>query len=378
MALADDLLTVLDDPTHMWSHALKELSNDAQRLFLTLTLLPKPVSSDILQIAYTSQKFNKVESFLDSLRSLEDSFISIERRYADLRAVSFRNPSLEDFANVYLDSNSDWLDILLSSPKYYEQVLSVFNLAMTQTAIIIDSRTRRRKAAPSKYPGINLWIKYRANQLIELGIDLLEVQSAEIFVDSTRSRLSQILKILFIYGAPTNKASARKLKAAAEAELNPSTHASADVMLNLLRNPNYRSLLDKIIQGDAAMLMRANVLDKGTWKFTILCKLDELLRLDSVETWNSWGQAYVDYAKGLARDLADSDDDDDLRVAIEEMTDINNMLDADLYDEINMLEERRSSLPKEEDYNDIESGAKAPRSTADASAQLDVIFGSLL
>src|ERR1700733_12583349 len=102
MALADDLLAVLNDPTHMWSHALKELSSDAQRLFLTLTLLPKPVSSDVLQVSFTSQTSSRSASFLDSLRSLEDSFISIDKRYADRRSVAFRNPSLQDFANAHL------------------------------------------------------------------------------------------------------------------------------------------------------------------------------------------------------------------------------------------------------------------------------------
>lgn len=85
MALADDILAVLDNPTHMWSHALRELSQESQRLFLTLSLLPQPILIDDLQIAYSAQSFNRTEPFLDSLRALDDSFISISAGTRDRR-----------------------------------------------------------------------------------------------------------------------------------------------------------------------------------------------------------------------------------------------------------------------------------------------------
>jgi len=378
MALADDLLAVLDDPTHMWSHALKELSNDGQRLFLTLTLLPEPVSSDVLQVAYTSQKCNRSESFLDSLRSLEDSFITIEKRYGERRVISFRNPSLEDFAKSYLDSNSDWLDILLSSPKYYEQVLNAFGLAQTQSAVIIDGRTLARKDNP-KYAGIKSWVERRASELIETAVGLLEADRAEIYVDISRSRLSELLRIIAAYGIPTEKAVLDKLQASAEAAVNPSGRESANVVARLLSKPIYRGLLDKILQGNATALMRANILDKDSWKFTILSKLDTILELDAEETWHSWGDAYVDYARGLAQDLANSDNDDDLHVAIEELNAIGHMLGADLYDEIHALEKRRLSLPDEDDYNDVKPQLQPPSPAVnDDSTELDGIFTSLL
>jgi hypothetical protein len=376
MPLADDLLAVLNNPTHMWSHALKELSVDGQRLFLTLTLLPDPVSSDVLQIAYTSHTSNRSESFLDSLRSLEDSFVAIEKRYTDDRSISFRNPSLQDFANAYLDSNPDWLDTLLSAPKYYEQIIAVFNLAMAQTAQLIDARTRSRKDAPPKYPGIKGWVDRRADKLTETAIKLLAAVPTDFFRYVRKTRFGQLLEITAVYGLPTKKKVLHKLRVAAALAVQPSTQVEAKAMLELLSEPVYRRLLDKLLQDSAAAVMRESILDKDSWKFAILAELDKLLELDSEETWDSWGSDYVEYARQLAEDLADSDDDEDLRMAIDELTSIGTMLGVDLYSEINALEQRRDDLPEGDDYDDIKPSA--PVNSIVDSTRLHEIFASLL
>src|SRR6201999_64380 len=102
VSLADDLMAVLDDPTHMWSHALKGSSRDSQRLFLTLALLPQPAAVDDVQVAYSAQRVIAAESFMDSLRALEDSFVGISAGSQGVRWIRFRNPSLEDFSHQYL------------------------------------------------------------------------------------------------------------------------------------------------------------------------------------------------------------------------------------------------------------------------------------
>jgi hypothetical protein len=362
----------------MWSHALKELSSDGQRLFLTLTLLPEPVSSDILQVAYTAQKLTRSESFLDSLRSLEDSFISIEKRYAHLRSISFRNPSLEDFAKAHLDSNSDWLDSLLSAPKYYEQIIGVFSLAMAQTALLIDPADRSQKPASPKYPGVKAWVERRAPELIDLAVELIGSDNAYIYVKSRTSRLSQLLEILAAYDRPTRSAVREKLQAKIVSAINPNGRDSANIMVELLRKPSYRNILDEVLEGDAAELMRENILDKDSWKFGILKDLDRILALEVGESWDSWGNEYVDYALQLTADLKNSDDYEDLRLAISELETISDMLGVDLYDEIAALEQRRDGLPQDEDYDDGSSQLKEPASMGDDSAQLDKIFSSLL
>jgi hypothetical protein len=380
MALADDLIAVLDDPTHMWSHALKELSADGQRLFLTLTLLPNPISSDVLQIAYTSLTPNRSETFIDSLRSLEDSFVDIERYYADIRVVRFRNPSLEDFAKAYLDKNTDWLDILLSAPRYCEQIVSVFSLAMAQTAHIVNADDGSPKSAPAKYLGIKGWVEHRTDQLIEFAVNLLNSERIlpSYARSSRKSRLGELLEIIATYGAPTRGSILDELQSAVTAATKPASEYSAEIMIGLLRRPVYRRLLDTLLDGNAAAMMRENILDKDTWKFAILSKIDKLLALDLEESWDSWGNDYMDYARELAESLSVSTDYDDLHAAIEELTGISSMLDADLYDEIRALERQRDSLPEADDYNDSGSRLQKAASESDESAELDVIFASLL
>ena len=177
MSLADEILRVLDDPTYMWSHALKEVSQDGRRLFLTLPLLPQPISTDELQVAYSTQKFNPAETFLDSLRALEDSFISIEAGVGGDRLVNFRNPSLQDFSQEYLNRYTDWLDRLLSNPVFYEHVINVYNLAMSRLPGSRKVSARRPhqtvyQEGELRFLGIRAWVITHHQRLLGKAIDL--------------------------------------------------------------------------------------------------------------------------------------------------------------------------------------------------------------
>jgi hypothetical protein len=169
-----------------------------------------------------------------------------------------------------------------------------------------------------------------------------------------------------------------KLKTAAESAINPYSESYSDIMLELLSRPDYRALLERLIQRDAVRAMRGNILDKDSWKFAALNKLDDMLDVDFEETWPSWGDEYLDFARARAEDLANSDDDDALQAAIYEMNNMGELLTADLYAEIEMLEQRRRDLPEEEDYDDTSESRAASRKKVDESAQLDAIFESLL
>lgn len=286
MALADELLAVLDDPTHMWTHALRELSSDARRLFLTLTLLPKPVSSDVLQIAYSSQTPNQSESFLDSLRSLEDSFVSIEKIYANVRSVSFRNPSLEDFANAYLNDNLDWLDVILSNPKFYEQVANIFRLAMAHEQRLAKVGNTSRVDRIARHPDVKRWVDQQAASLIGTAAKLLDSKRAELYY-LERSRLGQLLEIMDTYGLASDVDTLEKLRHAATVAACPDNENAADAILDLLNIQSYREMLDEVLQGDTAVMAREYILDKDSWKFRILADLDGMLNLDSMESLDS-------------------------------------------------------------------------------------------
>src|SRR5450756_196505 len=179
MPLADDLLAILNDPTHMWSHALKEASRDSQRLFLTLALFSKALTVDDLQIAYSEQNSATSESFMDSLRALEDSFVKIRAGYQGIRWVDFRNPSLQDFSHEHLNEYSDWLDTLLSTPMYYEQIIGTYKLGMSRKPATILLKPRGSappiktiREGDRKFDGIHRWLRRHHGQIATKAIDL--------------------------------------------------------------------------------------------------------------------------------------------------------------------------------------------------------------
>ena len=166
--------------------------------FLSLALLPKPVSTDNLQIAHTASAMRRTESFLDSLRPLEDSFAKIKKPYGSTRLVEFRNPSLQDFAYLYLNENTDYLDTLLSHPAFFSR-RRIYSPLYTHTGWTYkitegSGRPHKRKGDP-KYPMIKAWVDRRSSRLLENAVDLLDSEPAEIYGHADRSRLSQLLEI---------------------------------------------------------------------------------------------------------------------------------------------------------------------------------------
>jgi hypothetical protein len=345
IVLADDLLAVLDNPTHMWTHALKELSSDAQRLFLTLVLLPEHVSTEVLRAAYTSQTAARSEPFMDSLRSVEGSFVTIEKHSRPRSSVvGFRNPSLQDFANKYLDGNPDVIDALLSVPVFYEQIIGVFSLAMAQSENKMASQTRKRVNTQPKYPGIRAWVERRADRLIAHAIGLLDAQRAGLFLIEN-GRIRQLLELMAVYGMPPAARESRSSRKQVLKMLNPSNRRAADNTVELLGDPIYRDLLCKILQADAAAVMRRNVLTRASWKYRILIRLDRMLNLNPSESWQSWGIEYVAYAQKIIADadwLAHSYRSD-IRDMLDELLYLKVTFGADLDDEIAVLQKRAYS-----------------------------------
>jgi len=235
MSLAEEILKVLDDPTYMWSHALREASQDSQRLFLTLPLLPQPISTDDLQVAYSAQKVNQTEAFLDSLRALEDSFISIDASAQSRRWVKFRNPSLQDFSHEYLNKYTDWLDRLLSKPVYYEQIINVYNLAMSR---LPGSRTvstgpphrHSYHEGELRFTGIRSWVSNQHHDLISKAIDLA-LSRSEIRVTYQYVRqdlgikLKELIEIILTFGAPLEQSTIQAFGKLINKALQPTSEA---------------------------------------------------------------------------------------------------------------------------------------------------------
>jgi len=390
MPLAEDLLAVLNDPTYMWSHAIRESSQDSQRLFLTLPLLPKPISVDDLQVAYSSQRFSQAEPFLDSLRVLEDSFITIDEGTQNRRWVRFRNPSLQDFSYQYLNKYSDWLDILISEPVFYEQIISVYEIAMARlpTARKISPGPPPRlvlEEGSIKFSEIRSWVVRHHDYLIGKAISLALSGSGMELVAHDKKKISdkfkELSEVILTFGEPSSEPTKLSLSELIDRALKPADESSAFTIYELLRG-EAANLVQRYTGSDAMDILRGNILDKDTWKFSILSLIDEDLGIDSEASMAQWGNDYLAYLEDYVFEMLQSEDFDELDKAIREIGDITSFLEVDLEDSISALERRRDRAPSEEDDSDYErytsQNSSGDRSSSDSMRELDNIFESFL
>jgi len=393
MSLAEDLLAVLNDPTYIWSHALRESSQDSQRLFLTLPLLLQPIAVDDLQVAYSSQRFNQAEPFLDSLRALEDSFISIDAGTQGKRWVSFRNPSLQDFSHEYLNKYSDWLDSLLSEPVFYEQIIGAYEIAMSRLPGVskVSPGPPPRLVydeGPVKFSEIRSWVVRRHEHLIGKAISLAlsgsEIEPVRQYEKKTISaKFKKLSEVILTFGEPSGLPTKQSLSELVDRALRPADESSAIAIHDLLRGGKAAHLVQRYSAGDAMDILRESILDKDTWKFSILSLIDHHLGINSEASMEQWGNDYLAYLEDFVYEMLQSDDYEDLDNAIHEIGDISSFLEVDLYDSISALENRRDHLPSEEDDDaDYEryasENSSASRSSSDSMRELDNVFASLL
>jgi hypothetical protein len=343
IALADELLAVLDNPMHMWTHALKELSGDAQRLFLTLALLPGRVSTDALRTACTAQAGTRSEPFMDSLRSIEGSFVFTDR-VGRFSVVKLRHPSLQDFANKYLDDNPDVVDTLLSAPMFYEQIIGVFTLAMARVEQGNNSQIRIPANSRPKYPEVGGWVERHADRLIAQAVGLLDARGIGLYLIEN-GRIRELLEIMATYGMPPTVEVTETLRKHALKMLTPANQSAGDNALEVLKKPVYRDILSRILQEDAVTVIRRNVLAGTSWKYRVLVRLDSNFKVNPSESWQSWGAQYVAYARRLVADAGWLRDTNTrtIRDMIDDLVYLKVTFDADLDDEIAELEERMNS-----------------------------------
>lgn len=399
MSLADEMLAALNDPTYMWSHALRESSRDSQRLFLAMALLPPAVSVDDLQIAHSAEIASPTESFVDSLRTLEDSFIEISAGHRGARWVDFRNPSLQDFAYGYLNRYSDWLDTLLSSPVYYEQIVGVYSLAVrrspgswtTEKRGGLTVRTNYRDG-PIAFNDINRWVAMRHERLISRAAELaasdseLHIYHYPNYFDKpdAGSKLKEIVKNLRTFGVLSTRERGSALSAVVAHALEPSNEAGANTIFELLRTRNTAEIIEAHIADAPMQVLRSNILDKDTWKFSVLSRIDEFLGIENEDSMADWGEDYISHAEELPYNMSGESDYDDYTGAIEELQSLESFLGINLHHSITALESARNELPpeEEEEADDYERYAatseKRSSSHADPFRELDRIFSGLL
>lgn len=134
-------LGTLDNPEKIWLHAFKKhISPVAQSILLVLFSFPTVVDMDDLSVAFDAfreqemKKFSIVRSvneFEIALDELEGSFVRYENN-GKVIGIAFLNPSVRDFLQKFLASNSCLMTLLCESIVFYDQFRGVFSPKATK------------------------------------------------------------------------------------------------------------------------------------------------------------------------------------------------------------------------------------------------------
>ena len=147
-SFVESFLSNLDNPTRLWEHAfLYQISSSSRNLLIVLASLPNDIQISNLKVAFAS--FHKLDGqinnnslssqdFRESLKELEGNFIKIERKTSDL-FISFHNPSIRDFINIYLKTNLQNLELLVTSVRYFEQCVNIWELCNLSDKTKVDN-----------------------------------------------------------------------------------------------------------------------------------------------------------------------------------------------------------------------------------------------
>ena len=161
--------------------------------------------------------------------------------------------------------------------------------------------------------------------------------------------------------------------------LQPPSESSANAMLGLLQIQNTANIVERYSNSDAMGVLRTNILDKDTWKFSILSKIDEYLGINPEESMDAWGYDYSTFIKeDYVYEMSQSTDYEDLDNAINELRGISSILGIDLDDSISELENHRDDLPPEQPDEDYERYSTSQARDGNSSRELDNVFASLL
>jgi hypothetical protein len=134
-------IKTLNDPENLWLHAYrKHLSPAARSMLLVLFSFQSAVDLDDLREAYEAFRLLEVQrcnamraasEFTTVLDELEGSFIRCERN-AHTVVVAFHNPSVRDFLEKHMSTNSDQALLLCDSIIFYDQFRGVFTPQSTR------------------------------------------------------------------------------------------------------------------------------------------------------------------------------------------------------------------------------------------------------
>lgn len=122
-SLLERFVSVLDDPSSLWSQAFRvQLNGEARDLLLLIASLPDwTLVEDISRLFRGGANPRSLEQFSNALRVLDDAFIS-SRQVEDQLRVNLINPSIEDFLKSWMVNNVDRVLSLIDSATYFDQL----------------------------------------------------------------------------------------------------------------------------------------------------------------------------------------------------------------------------------------------------------------
>jgi len=188
-------IKTLNDPENLWLHAYrKHLTPAARSMLLVLFSFQSAVDIGDLREAYESfryleaQRFNSMrapDEFTAVLDELEGSFIRCERN-ANTLVVAFHNPSVRDFLEKHMSTNSDQALLLCDSLIFYDQFRGVFtpqsiryqrNPAKIEDGLDFESISAAALRTVTRIAKCHtLYIRYdgtaRANTMISTSVEL--------------------------------------------------------------------------------------------------------------------------------------------------------------------------------------------------------------
>jgi DNA polymerase III delta prime subunit len=383
---ADYCVSVLDDPTGIWSHAYhKGLGEPERCMLLQLAGLPPTVTLRDLERAYQSAAAARGlptgrNVFEAAVKVIQDSFVTLERPFIGFmrgpEVVSVLNPSLIDFLKARLLDDPSAITAALEGAYFFEQVEFLHDLALTderpvgggwatalstavERSIAADPPERLDRAGTTSNPGD--YVPSRLGRLARWCARTSAVRTAlqPVVERGVNARLAQL---------PT---------------------AGGGALLP------WKSLLVELKRSGLPFRRAASVVkscalgyDDTVMGFEILTALRELdADLFSLREWADLQDQFLDHATSWLDEgpewFSDLDALDDLEEIAESMDVV--LAEAELENARDRIaeavEEREAEAAQEVDhddyYDDDDRGSGVPSSGFSEGAHIDALFGKL-
>lgn len=135
---SNKFIDFLNYPEGIWRHVYEnQISKFSQCVLANLMSAGAPILMDDLKqliqnFAKTHSKkheisYNEID-FKKSIRELENTFISIKKDSIDKFAIDYQNPSVQDFLVNYFKEFPDYLEDIINSSIYFNQLFKIFAL----------------------------------------------------------------------------------------------------------------------------------------------------------------------------------------------------------------------------------------------------------